>query len=172
MSKLQFPRLAPALFALLVAGFLSLGSALAQDAATEEEPMDMGPCDTLRTVDWEHPHLNVFWSCADLRGVDLSGASMMDAYLSWADLTGAILVGTDLSYGDLTGANFTDANLENALLMDTTSMLVNFTRANLVGVDLRNAYLLSAVFTGATYDRSTMWPDGFDPVARGAISLD
>ncbi|MCY4354495.1 MAG: pentapeptide repeat-containing protein, partial [Truepera sp.] len=82
------------------------------------------------------------------------------------------LVGTDLSYGDLTGANFTEANLRGADLHLTTAMLANFTKANLVGTDFRDADLLGAVFTEATFDRSTRWPELFDPVAKGAIDID
>ncbi len=172
MLKLQSPRFSPIFLTLPASLILLFGPAMAQESLAEDEPMDMGPCEELRTVDWKRPHLNVFWSCADLRGVDLSGASMMDAYLTWSDLTGANLVGTDLSYGDLTGANFRDANLTGADLQLTTAMLANFTRANLVGTDFRNAYLLEAVFTEATFDRSTRWPELFDPVAKGAIDID
>lgn len=53
---------------------------------------------------------------ADLRGADLSGANLSDAYLRGADLSGANLRGADLSYADLRGANLSDANLSGANL--------------------------------------------------------
>ncbi len=171
MPKTRYPRLLLTLFALFTSLVLLLGAAVAQDESSEDD-MDMGPCEELKTVDWTRPHLNVFWVCADLRGVDLSGASMMDAYLNWSDLTGANLKAIDLSYGDLTGANFTDADLEGADLHLTTSMLANFTGANLKGTNFKLADISHAVFTGATYSEATYWPEWFDPETSGAIRVD
>ncbi len=73
MARLHPPRPVTTLGTLLALLVLLLGAAMAQEESAEDD-MDMGPYEKFRTVDWEHPHLNVFWSCADLRGVDLSGA--------------------------------------------------------------------------------------------------
>ena len=60
----------------------------------------------------------------------------------------------DLHGADLRGVNLNDANLNSA----------NLSAANLNGADLGNAKLHKA-----RYDRNTKWPEGFDPVAAGAV---
>ncbi len=143
------------------------------DEESRQDDMDTGPCEILRTVDWKNPELNVFWSCANLRGVDLSGAAMNDSYLTWADLTGADLRGINLSYGDLTGANFTGADLQEADLHFVSATLTDFTRANLIGANFHDADLAGAVLTYAIFDDSTVWPySSFDPTVKGAIKID
>lgn len=71
---------------------------------------------------------------ADMRGVILDGARLIEADLTRADLAGASLQGADLRNAKLVNANLTGANL---------------TGAQLSGADLRNAEL-----SGAT------WVDG------------
>ncbi len=86
---------------------------------------------------------------ADLRGADLSGANLSDAYLRGADLSGANLRGADLSYADLRGANLSDADLRGA----------DLSYANLHGADLRGANLSDANLSGAnlTPIRDDVW---------------
>lgn len=48
--------------------------------------------------------------------VDLRGAKLQGADLSYADLTGANLQDLDLRDSDLTGTKLTDANLKNTRL--------------------------------------------------------
>lgn len=43
--------------------------------------------------------------------------------------------------------------------------------ANLVGANLTNADLSSANLTNATYNASTVFPSGFDPVSEGMTLL-
>ncbi|MDH3675132.1 MAG: pentapeptide repeat-containing protein [Anaerolineae bacterium] len=85
---------------------------------------------------------------ADLRGSSLRRANLQRADLSEALLNEAILDGTDLR-----NARLTEAKLDGALL---------------VGADLTDADLANTSLAGATYDSSTKWPDGFDPVVSGA----
>ena len=161
-----------ALTAVTTTIILSSGLALGEEESRQDD-MEIGPCQMLRTVDWQNPELNVFWSCANLRGVNLSGAAMMDSYLTWADLTGADLRGINLSYGDLTGANFTGADLQEADLHFTSATLTDFTRANLIGANFHDADLAGAVLTYAIFDDSTVWPySSFDPTIKGAIKID
>ena len=82
---------------------------------------------------------------ADLRGADLARANLRGADLRGADLGGANLVGANLGGADLRGADLRGANLRGA---------------NLGGADLR----------GARCSASTAWPEGFDPIARGAVT--
>lgn len=46
------------------------------------------------------------------------------------------------------------------------------TRANLSGANLSNVNLLAADVRDAIYNWRTIWPDGFDPVAAGAILVE
>ncbi len=87
-------------------------------------------------------------------GADLNGANLNGANLSGAKLNGANLHDADLSAADLSGANLRGANLSDA----------NLSGANLSGAKLRWANL-----HGATYNADTKWPEGFDPVAAGAV---
>jgi uncharacterized protein YjbI with pentapeptide repeats len=121
---------------------------------------------------------------ADLRGTDLTGANLREAYLrianlryaqmSGAVLTEANLIGADLSNADLSGAvmshaqllwaDLHGADLQGANLSDASLESANLSAANLSGADLVNANLHEA-----KYDRHTQWPEGFDPVAAGAV---
>jgi uncharacterized protein YjbI with pentapeptide repeats len=51
-------------------------------------------------------------------------------------------------------------------------MGVNLIGANLSGADLTGADLDCAVLQGALYDKTTQWPEGFDPLSAGAICQD
>ena len=89
---------------------------------------------------------------AMLKNMNLSGAIMTKADLDEADLQGANLVETDLKRSNLYGAD-----LRGAILMN----------ADLAGADLDRAKL-----DGAKYDEYTIFPQGFDPKARGLIKID
>ncbi len=82
-------------------------------------------------------------------GADLSGRNLSGRNLSGRNLSGADLSGADLSRARLTRADLARANLRGA----------NLTRTNLRGANLK----------GAVADTDTQWPEGFDPVAAGAI---
>jgi uncharacterized protein YjbI with pentapeptide repeats len=60
---------------------------------------------------------------------------------------------------NLLGADLRWANLKRA----------NLAGANLAGANLAGAKLRRINLTGATSDRKTVWPSGFDPKAAGVI---
>jgi len=99
---------------------------------------------------------------ADLRNADLRGTHLKAADLRGADLEGAILLMADLRNADLRAANLEGAILGGVLLGGT----------NLQGADLREANLRKANVEGAIYSHDTIWPDGFDPNAAGAILVE
>lgn len=108
---------------------------------------------------------------ANLRSAKLFLAHMRHAWLQDADLQGAWLTRAVLEHADLTRANLTHAHLTLASLSDAC-----LRGARLEGADLRSAWLgcpgaalPAADFHGASYDRKTRWPAGFDPRAHGAI---
>jgi len=104
---------------------------------------------------------------ASLSGADLSHASLRYAALEYTVLIFSVLRETDLEGANLTGARLYEADLSGA----------NLSRAILVDTDLRNADLSEtrlglADLSGARYNRFTIWPDGFEPGAAGAINVD
>lgn len=105
----------------------------------------------------------------DLNGANLSGARLIDAHLSGVRLINANLSRADLLNADLRVAQLIDANLSGAYLNN----------ADLRGAQLRGANLRQAQLRGAKYTKNikypllgTIWPEGFDPDAAGAIRVD
>ncbi len=99
---------------------------------------------------------------ANLRGADLRGANLRDA-----DLRGANLGGADLRHADLGGADLRHVNLWGADLRHANLGGADLRHVNLWGADLRVADLRHANLGGAVANKHTVWPDGFDPAARG-----
>jgi len=88
-------------------------------------------------------------SYLDLGRTDLQGADLVYALLDEAQLTEA-----NLGYANLTGANLTGANLTGANLTGA-----NLTRANLTGANLTGANLTGANLASVTWSDTTC-PDG------------
>ena len=97
----------------------------------------------------------------------LNRESVSDIALSQAYLQGAKLGGADLHKADLWGAN-----LHGAILLATDLCEADLIGANLRGANLHGAGLRGAKLGGARYNDETIWPDGFDPEAAGAIKDD
>jgi hypothetical protein len=91
---------------------------------------------------------------ANLQGANFVGADLARANLKKANLRGACLVRAQCFDANLRGADLRDANLRDALL---------------AGADLRWAQLSGARLQGAVYDKSTRWPQGFNPKKHGAM---
>lgn len=98
---------------------------------------------------------------ANLSGANLSWASLGGANLSQASLGEASLYGANLSRANLSDANLCGANLSRANLYGA-----NLSRASLGDADLYGANLREANLSGATYNKYTIWPDGFVPGAE------
>jgi uncharacterized protein YjbI with pentapeptide repeats len=96
---------------------------------------------------------------ARLYGASLEGAALKGANLKGAGLTGANLKDAGLHSADLSGADLTGANLEGAGLEG----------ANLEGTNMQGSNLRGAVLLNAVYDDTTVWPNGLDPAALGAV---
>lgn len=74
--------------------------------------------------------------CWDLRGVDLSGLSLVRGNFDCADLSGANLTGADLHAADLHGTTLQDADLTNADLSDARLCFTRLEGANLTNTNL------------------------------------
>ena len=99
---------------------------------------------------------------ADLKGAKLKGAQLAHVNLRGADLTDADLSGADIRGADLRGAGLTDTDLSGADLRGAY-----LSGAELRGAGLTDADLSGADLRGAQADKSTSWPDDFDPVTAG-----
>ncbi len=107
----------------------------------------------------------------DLSGADLTLAYLSGAYLGEADLSRtilyrAILRGAYLERADLSRAILRGADLREVFLSDAILY-----RADLSRADLNDANLSRAILRGAMYTKNTVWPEGFDPDAAGAIRV-
>jgi uncharacterized protein YjbI with pentapeptide repeats len=92
-----------------------------------------------------------------IKGADLRGASLHDALIR-----GANLEHCNLEEARLMGADLTQANLNCAKL----------SRASLVGSDLRDSSLSQAALRSVLYDKTTSFPEDFDPRKHGMINID
>ncbi len=101
----------------------------------------------------------------ELRGADFGGANLARARLQGCDLRAANFAGADL-----TGAKFPFADLRGANLRTATLESTSFSQARLEGADFTGSDL-SRAEVRATYDDSTIWPEGFDPVTAGAVHV-
>jgi hypothetical protein len=110
---------------------------------------------------------------------DCDGLYLYQYKLGKVDLSGADFHDTDLSRANLVGAKLSGANLQNAGLRYADLRGADLTNADLRGADLRFARLKGADLTGAnleganlllsTYRPDTIWPEGFDQKAAGAV---
>jgi len=80
----------------------------------------------------------------DLSSTNVSGAQLRSAHLEGANFRGAHLTGAELSHAHLR-------------------------RAILIGANLEAAHLDDADLKGAIFDAETLWPEDFNPFAKGAI---
>ncbi len=104
---------------------------------------------------------------ANLQNADLWDASLQTISLSGAKLDRAFLMGVNLQGANLSGTKLESAFLINANLQDASLRGAKMEYAFLTGANLKNADLRDANLQNTYYDSSTVWPDGFDPVAAG-----
>lgn len=104
---------------------------------------------------------------AELGNSDLTEAYLAGALLKSANLVGSGLESADLSNADLTKANLLAGDLRGADLTKTKLADANLKKVNLMGTNLEKTDLLGAQVAGAFYDKSTVFPPGFDPVKQG-----
>jgi len=133
------------------------------------------------------------------RGSDMSGANLSRIHIRGEDLVdddanyeGTIFKRADLKRSLLNGVNFKKADFEKAYLREADLTKSNFEEANFLGANLQGANLSQANFknadfrwarlegaiidektnfTGAKYNISTRFPQGFDPEKHGMIEI-
>ncbi len=124
---------------------------------------------------------------ANLVGAQLGWATLIKSNLVSAELGGATLTGAELREANLYGAHLGMANMRRASLeaahLEKANLLgvhlegavltgANLASANLLWTDFSGARLDMADLRGATYNKHTVWPEGFDPEAAGAVKID
>lgn len=100
------------------------------------------------------------FSFSDLTGSDFSDATIRGLSTTGSDLSKAVFRGariTGASFGrqDMKDSDFTGAEVLDSRIYDT---------------DFRNAVLEGVSLEGSTYNCGTLWPEGFDPLAAGAVN--
>ena len=104
---------------------------------------------------------------------DLSKTSLVGSIIE-ADLSDAILINANFCEARYPYINLCRANLSGAKLSNVWNGIANLHNANLSeavlnDANLSRADLSGADLSGAKYNKGTKWPDGFDPIATGAI---
>jgi hypothetical protein len=112
----------------------------------QEEEREKGEL-VLRLGEGDHWAVNLLRERRWLQDGSLRRARLDNAYLNGMNLQGADLREADLRNATCTYADLRDANLQGANLQDARLYLVK-------------------------YNRATRWPEGVDPVERGAILLE
>jgi uncharacterized protein YjbI with pentapeptide repeats len=116
---------------------------------------------------FDYQHIGAIGPKASLSEADLNKADLLFVDLSGANLRGADLSEANLEYADLIGTNLENANLSEAILENADLSEAIISGANLSGTKLEEADL-----NEARYTKETIWPDGYDPVAAGAVLTD
>ena len=126
---------------------------------------DLELCD-LRNADFHGQSIETLdLSDTDLRGADFSGADMYWTFLFRANceggdfrnsrLSGVVLDGANLRRADFTGAYVSYDNIQHP--------------SSLIEADLTGAVLDRVDLKGSRYNKHTIFPLGFDPIANGMV---
>jgi uncharacterized protein YjbI with pentapeptide repeats len=107
------------------------------------------------------------FSAASFEDCDFRKLTLTDKDFSYGSL-----IQTRLTDCRLTRCTFRGADLYSALLKRSVLTEVDFREAILEGVDFRGARFVRVDLRGATFNSRTLWPEGVDPIARGAVNMD
>ena len=113
-----------------------------------------------------------FFGKTHLNKANLKGANLRSAHLYMALIAGANLEEADLMNADLGGANLQGANLQGANLRNAILQGANLQGTNLYKVLISNESIRNGSLRGAQFNERTIWPDGFDALAAGALKTD
>lgn len=111
--------------------------------------------------------LQAFFRVATLEKANFDSAWLHSAHFDGAVLPYACFINSILDEAFFNNANLKYSNFENAELNRTS-----FSGAHLEGARFNGCSLEDAFLKGATYDGSTIFPDGFDPEKHGMIEVD
>ncbi len=111
-------------------------------------------------------------SVAPLNNVDFSAIPGEDPFF-FRDIG---FVNSNFENASFEGCRFEHVWFSNAQLYGTNFQLarfkdVLFDEARIIGADFTGAEFILCNLEGAVFDATTRWPDGFDPIAHGAILI-
>ena len=106
---------------------------------------------------------------ARLEDVSFSSSDLTGSDFSDATLKGFRTYGSDLAGAKFRGARITGASFGRQDLKDSDFTGAEILNSRIHGSDFRNAVLEGVSLEGSKYDCGTRWPEGFDPVAAGAV---
>ncbi len=129
---------------------------------------------------------------AKLMGLILNRASFVSCDLRMSVMEDMEATGADFTSASLIGVEARRAKLCNALFRKSRLLHTHFELADLSGADLSGAEICethfegcdlrgttmladnldSAYFTGARFDKHSVWPEGFHPLEYGAILVE
>lgn len=98
---------------------------------------------------------------ANLQGANFAQADLSMSNLSFTQLNRANFENTKLIHANLLHAKMYGANLEGADLSYSNLSHTMLTNTNLKGANLHGVNIDRTVFNNATWDRETVWPEGF-----------
>jgi len=98
---------------------------------------------------------------ANLQGANFAQADLSMSNLSFTQLNRANFENTKLIHANLLHAKMYGANLEGADLSYSNLSHTMLTNTNLKGANLYGVNIDRTVFNNATWDRETVWPEGF-----------
>ena len=133
-----------------------------------------------------------FMHRAKLMNLSFNNASFVACNLRMSTMDDAEAIGVDFTSASLIGVNARRARLCKSIFHRTRLRLTHFEHADLSGADLsgaeiyethfedcdlRGAIMLAdnldnAYFTGARFDKRSVWPEGFNPLEYGAILVE
>ena len=101
--------------------------------------------------------------------IDLGGADLTGADLTFARLSGARLTGADLTFARLSGARLTGVDLTRVDLTEADLTFAYLTRADLTAANLTRADLTGATLTGARWPEDRPVPPGWKHTHSGRL---
>lgn len=113
---------------------------------------------------------------ARLEGINFAEAKFVDAemkslYAVRSRWTESMIASAVFDGSSLQGANFERAGLSKVSFKGCDLQKADFSGARFKAVDLTEANLEGAKLRGALFDKKTVFPDGFDPIAAGMVPL-
>ncbi len=138
-----------------------------------------------RDSDWTNVNMtDVYAKEAQLTNSNFQNTQMSGVELHNSDLSKSRFDGVIANLGRFSHSNFYDtyllnsdfqkANFQGAKFKWATIKNSNFSNANFAGADLSEIWSVDdeSIFTGALYDRDTIFKSGFDPDLRGMIKIE
>ena len=115
---------------------------------------------------------NLFLEGADLKNITGYNVNFQESKLPYTDFSNAYLIKSNFSYCILHNSTFANSNLRESSFLQAHLYRCNFENSDIRGADMRfdidkfkrklennNTFTLK----NAKYDKTTIWPDGFDP---------